>query len=64
MRLCELNVRKQVFNVAQSTIVHKARSKGQPLSIHGWVFNLESGLLIDLNLSASSMKEILEIEKK
>ncbi len=56
-RLCELNVQKQVFNVSNSTIVHAAWSKGQSLSIHGWIFNIETGFLKDLNLTVSSNKE-------
>ena len=56
-RLCELNVQKQVFNVSNSTIVQAAWFKGQSLSIHGWIFNIETGFLKDLNLTVSSNKE-------
>ncbi len=47
-RLCELNVIEQVNNVCQSTIVQNAWDQGQNLSIHGWVYSLNDGLLKDL----------------
>jgi carbonic anhydrase len=47
-RLVELNVRRQVRNVAGSAIVHKAwKDEGRPL-IHGWVCDLETGYLKEL----------------
>ena len=49
-RLCELNVREQVTNVAQTTIVRDAWSRGQSLTIHGWIYGLRDGLLRDLGV--------------
>jgi carbonic anhydrase len=46
--LCELNVIEQVANVCQTTIVGDAWDRGQPLSVHGWVYGLEDGLVRDL----------------
>jgi carbonic anhydrase len=48
--LCELNVREQVANVCRTTIVQAAWERGQELSIHGWLYALEDGLLRDLGL--------------
>jgi carbonic anhydrase len=45
--LCELNVIEQVVNVCQTTIVGDAWDRGQPLSVHGWVYGLEDGLVRD-----------------
>ena len=42
-RLCELNVIEQVFNVCQTTIVDDAWSRGQQLSVHGWIYSLFDG---------------------
>jgi carbonic anhydrase len=47
-RLCELNVIEQVANVCQTTIVGDAWDRGQRLSVHGWVYGLEDGLVRDL----------------
>lgn len=53
-RLCELNVAEQVKNVCSTTIVGDAWEKNQPLSVHGLIFNMEDGLLKDMNMSISS----------
>lgn len=49
-RLCELNVRAQVGNVAQSLTVQNAWEKGQELSIHGLVYALADGRLRDIGV--------------
>lgn len=46
--LCELNVIEQVHNVRSASVVQKAWSRGQELFIHGWIYNIENGLLKDL----------------
>jgi carbonic anhydrase len=56
-RLCELNVLEQVSNVCQTTIVRDAWERGQPLSVHGWIYGLKDGLLRSLNVTASSLAE-------
>ncbi len=57
-RLCELNVTEQVINVAQTTVVRDAWERGQPLSIHGWVYGLQDGLLRDLGMNVSKIEEL------
>jgi len=47
-RLCELNVKEQVVNVANTTTVQDAWRRGQRLSLHGWVYDIHDGLLKDL----------------
>jgi len=59
-RLCELNVIEQVHNVCQSTIVRDAWDRGQPLSVHGWIYGLNNGLLRDLGVTAQNRKEAAE----
>ena len=56
-RLCELNVIEQVNNVCQTTIVHDAWARGQPLAVHGWIYGLENGLLNDMGVTVSSLEE-------
>jgi carbonic anhydrase len=51
--LCELNVIEQVMNVAQTTVVQDAWHRGQPLTLHGWVYGLKDGLLQDLHLTVA-----------
>lgn len=50
-RLCELNVITQVGNVAQTTIVRNAWRSGQELTLHGWIYSLEDGIVRDLKVS-------------
>ena len=57
-RLCELNVIEQVRNVARTTIVLDAWERKQPLTLHGWIYGLKDGLLRDLGMTASSLKEL------
>ena len=62
-RLVELNVIQQVMNICHTTIVQLAWQKKQKLIIHGWVYDLQSGLLKDLNCCYSSSSQISEIYK-
>jgi carbonic anhydrase len=50
-RLCELNVIDQVLNVGRTTIVQSAWERGQELTVHGWIYGLQDGLLRDLGCS-------------
>jgi carbonic anhydrase len=52
-RLCELNVMRQVKNVASDVFVQDAWARGQDLTVHGWVYTLSNGLVTDLNVSKS-----------
>ena len=52
-RLCELNVVEQVANVCGTTIVGDAWARGDDLTVHGVVYDLEDGLLRDLAVSRS-----------
>jgi carbonic anhydrase len=53
-RLCELNVIDQTINAAQTTLVQAAWGRGQTLSIHGWVYGLQDGLVRQLGIDISS----------
>jgi carbonic anhydrase len=53
-RLCEKNVIEQVANVSNTTVVRDAWARGQELAVHGWVYDLQDGLLRDLVVSVSA----------
>lgn len=57
-RLVELNVLHQVYNVARTTIVQNAWSRGKALAIHGWVYRIEDGVVHDLGFRVGSPEEI------
>jgi len=52
--LCELNVRQQVVNVGNTTIIQDAWARGQAVTVHGWIYAVADGLLRDLGLSVSA----------
>jgi carbonic anhydrase len=52
-RLCELNVREQVLNVANTTTMQDAWRRGQKITVHGWVYDIHDGLLKDLKVGVS-----------
>jgi carbonic anhydrase len=57
-RLCELNVIEQVVNVCQTTVVQEAWERGQDLTVHGWVYSLNDGLIRDLKASVATAAEL------
>jgi len=57
-RLCELNVIEQVANVGQTTIVRDAWTRGHELSVHGWIYGLEDGLVRDLSTTVTSPADL------
>jgi len=59
--LCELNVIEQVLNVCQSTVVQEAWERGQPLSVHGWVYSLNDGLIRDMRMTVSASSETSDV---
>ena len=62
-RLCELNIIEQVRNVCNTTIVQKAWRAGADLSVHGWIYSIENGILKDLDMSVSTLEELVEINR-
>ena len=59
-RLCELNVLEQVANVCQTTIVRDAWTRGQALTVHGWVYTLRDGRVHDLGLDVEGLDGLAE----
>lgn len=56
-RLCELNVIEQVTNVCHTSIARDAWERGQELSVHGWIYGLQDGLLRDLKVSVDDFPQ-------
>lgn len=60
-RLVELNVQEQCVNVIKTAVVQRAIRK-KNLTVHGWVFDVHSGNLIDLKIDFSKILEnVMEI---
>jgi len=57
-RLCELNVIEQVTHVCRTSVVRDAWTRGQALTVHGWIYGLKDGLITDLGISTEAETEI------
>lgn len=60
-RLCELNVIRQVKNVATDLFVREAWKRGQALSVHGWVYSLSNGLITDLDVTVNKAENLVRL---
>ncbi|WP_136668491.1 carbonate dehydratase [Flavobacterium sp. H122] len=60
-RFVELNVKEQVLNLAKTSIVQTAWKNGQELSLHGWVYGLNSGYVTDLEVNFSKNDDLHEM---
>lgn len=62
-RLIELNVQEQCVNLIKTAAVQEAH-KERGLLVHGWVFDIHSGKLIDLKINFPGiLSSIMEIYK-
>jgi carbonic anhydrase len=57
-RLCELNVLEQVWNVCQTYVVQDAWRRGQPVTVHGWIYGLKDGLMHDLGITVHRPEDL------
>lgn len=60
-RLVELNVTEQVYNVCKTNIVQNAWKERTDLQIHGWVIDIRSGYVKDLNISCSNTDNLEKV---
>ena len=61
-RLCELNVVRQVRNVASDLFIQDAWARGQVISVHGWVYSLANGLVTDLEVTMSEPADLERLD--
>ena len=61
-RLVELNVIRQVRNVASDVFVQDAWARGQELCVHGWVYTLGTGLVNDLGVTVSGPEDLAALD--
>ena len=60
-RLVELNVIENVYNLCKTTIVQNAWASGQDLSVHGWVYSIETGKIKDMGVSTRNNANLDEV---
>jgi carbonic anhydrase len=64
-RFVEVNVKEQVLDVAKTSIIQNAWSKGQEIHLHGWVYDINDGIIDDLNITLknnSSLSEVYQLD--
>jgi len=57
----EINVKEQVYDLSKTSIVQGAWRNGQDLTVHGWVYGLNSGYVTDLQVNMSSNADLDEV---
>ena len=62
--LCEMNVIEQVGNVALSNVMQDAWSRGQKISVHGWVYGLNDGLVKDMDVTMTHSNEVVDVFRR
>lgn len=60
-KFVEINVQEQVFDLAKTSIVQGAWRNGQDLTLHGWVYGLNSGYVTDLDVNLTSNADLDEV---
>ncbi|HMP89123.1 MAG TPA: carbonate dehydratase [Kiritimatiellia bacterium] len=63
-RLCEMNVIEQAINISYSTVIQEAWSRGQHITIHGWIYSISNGLLKDLAVCLASRSDVKALEER
>lgn len=58
--LCELNVAQQVANVSHIPSVQNAWEAGKELTIHGWIYDINDGLLKQTTHAINSIAQVAE----
>ncbi len=64
-RLIELNVREQVYHLAETSIVQGAWAKRKAPHLHGWVYDLNDGIIrpiVDIPAGAHQIHDIYEFD--
>ena len=60
-RLVELNVIEQVYDLCKTSIIQNAWTKTKRPYVHGVVYDLNNGLLVDLNCTVRDNSEMADI---
>jgi len=60
-RMVELNVIEQVSNLSKISFIQDEWAAGNELDIHGLVYSLSNGKLVDLNVSRNSNEKMADI---
>jgi carbonic anhydrase len=57
-RFVEVNVQEQVHDLGKTSIVQNAWKRNQPLHLHGWVYDIQDGMINDLKVNFTCPKDL------
>ncbi|KAL1924618.1 uncharacterized protein VTP21DRAFT_4272 [Calcarisporiella thermophila] len=60
-KLVEYNAMRSAKMIANHPVIQEAWARGQPLSVHAWVYDVETGLIKDLNRTVNRIESVEEI---
>lgn len=60
-RFVELNIKEQVYDLAKTSIIQNSWLNKQKPQVHGWVYDIEIGIIKDLEVTASSNKDVEKV---
>ncbi|MBL7883227.1 MAG: carbonate dehydratase [Bacteroidia bacterium] len=60
-RFVELNVIEQVYDLCKTSIIQNAWKNNQEIFVHGWVYDLNDGLIKDLDVTFASNEELPKV---
>jgi len=60
-RFVEVNVMEQVHDLGKTSIVQNAWKRKQPLHIHGWVYDINDGVINDLGVTFRDTKDLHKV---
>ncbi len=62
-RMCEMNVYHQMRSLCHTSILREAWKDGQSLSVHGWIYSIEDGLLHDLGTRVDAIADLATLDR-
>ena len=62
-RMCEMNVLHQLRSLCHTSILREAWKDGQELTVHGWIYSIEDGLLHDLGIRAGAVADLGALDR-
>ncbi len=57
-RFVEVNVMEQVHDLGKTSIVQNAWKREQPLHLHGWVYDINDGIIKDLGVNFTNTDDL------
>ena len=61
--LCEMNVHHQLRSLCHTRILREAWKDGQHLTVHGWIYSIEDGLLHDLGTRVDAVADLGTLDR-